>query len=106
MGKRKSTLVDLLSLISLLVLLLFDPFKFLMYGPFIVTVDNSRFFVFTAAAAAGAVVAVAVAVVVVVVIVPPFIEATRNAKYMKNSYDEMRNDIRKDLYKMTNERNI
>lgn len=104
MGKRKSTLVDLLSLISLLVLLLFDPFKFLMYGPFIVTVDNSRFFVFTAAAAAGAV--VAVAVVVVVVIVPPFIEATRNAKYMKNSYDEMRNDIRKDLYKMTNERNI
>lgn len=100
MGKRKSTLVDLLSLISLLVLLLFDPFKFLMYGPFIVTVDNSRFFfVFTAAAAVAA-------VFVVVVIVPPFIGAAWNAKYMKNSYDEMRNEIRKDLYKMTNERNI
>lgn len=99
MGKRKSTLVDLLSLISLLVLLLFDPFKFLMYGPFIVTVDNSRFFVFSTAAAVAA-------VFVVVVIVPPFIGAAWNAKYMKNSYDEMRNEIRKDLYKMTNERNI
>lgn len=88
MGKGKSTLVDLLSLISLLVLLLFDPFKFLMYGPFIVTVDNSRFFVFSAAAAIAAVFVVVVnVVVVVVVIVPPFIGAAWNAKYMKNSYD-------------------
>lgn len=57
-----------------------------MYGPFIVTVDNSRFFVFSAAAAIAAVFVVVVnVVVVVVVIVPPFIGAAWNAKYMKNS---------------------